>query len=99
MMTDLRSKNYEDRLRALHLTTLETRRIRGDLLGTFKIMKCLENVDYKRLFSLSGCVLRANSMKLFKPTCRSNLRKDIFSNKVMDRRNDFAQDLIDTYYR
>ena len=35
MITDLRDQTYEDRLRALHLTTLENRPIRGELKETF----------------------------------------------------------------
>ena len=34
--------------------TMETRRIRGDLIETFKITKGCADVDYSRLFSLSG---------------------------------------------
>ena len=41
-MMDLRDNTYEDRLRALHLMTLETRCIRGDLTETFKIMKDMQ---------------------------------------------------------
>ena len=66
MMMDLRDKTYEDRLRVLHLTTLDTRCIRGDLIETFKIMKGHVDVDYSRFFSLSGGVLRRLSMKQFK---------------------------------
>ena len=82
MMTDLKDKPYEDRLRAMHLTTLETRRIRGHLIEAFKIMNEYVDVDYSSFFSLSGGVLRAHSMKLFKPRCHTNQRKDIFFNMV-----------------
>ena len=40
--------------------------------------------DYSRLFSFSGAVLRGYSLKLFKPRRRTNLRKNIFSNRVVD---------------
>ena len=39
LIPDLKDKSYEDRLRCLNLTTLETRRIRGDLIEVFKISK------------------------------------------------------------
>ena len=92
LMTDLRDKKYEDRLRALHPTTLETRRIRRDLIEIFKIMKGLVEVDCSRFFSLSGDVLHVHSIKLFKSRCRSNLCNIIFSNKVVDLWNDLYKD-------
>ena len=41
MIEGFSKMSYEDRLRELGLTTLETRRIRGDLLEVFKIVKGL----------------------------------------------------------
>ena len=80
----------------LHLTTLETRCIRGDLTETFIIMKGLEDLDYSRFFSLSGGVLWENLMKLFKPRCHTNLHKNILSNRVVFLWNDLDQDIIDS---
>jgi ribonuclease P/MRP protein subunit RPP40 len=36
--------SYEERLKFLDMTTLETRRIRGDLIEVFKILKGIEDV-------------------------------------------------------
>jgi len=41
-----RSVCYEDRLRMLGLTTLETRRLRVDLIEVFKFFKGFDNVTY-----------------------------------------------------
>ena len=43
LIPDLKDKSYEDRLRCLNLSTLESRRIRGDLVEVFKIFKGLDN--------------------------------------------------------
>ena len=84
----------KDKLRVLHLTTLKTRCIRGDLIQAFKIMKGHVDVDYSGFFSLSGGVLRGYSMKLFRTRCHTNLHKNIFSNGVVDLWNDLNQDII-----
>ena len=45
MVTELRGMDYVLRLKKLGLTSLETRRKRGDLIQIFKIVKGLEEVD------------------------------------------------------
>ena len=44
--------SYDERLRRTGLTTLEERRIRGDLNETFKMVKGITKVDYTKLFSI-----------------------------------------------
>ena len=41
MVYDFNDLTYEQRLRRLNITTLETRRLRGDLIEVFKIVKVL----------------------------------------------------------
>ena len=55
MVHGLRRLSYEQRLRHLELTTLKERRIRGDLIETFKIMTGKESVDRSQFFQLSTC--------------------------------------------
>ena len=45
MVIELRTMEYEDRLKALGITTLELRRKRGDLIQTYKIINRVEEVD------------------------------------------------------
>jgi len=47
-----KSVGYYERLRYLGLTTLETRRLRGDLIEVFKMFKGFEDVDYTHFFTL-----------------------------------------------
>ena len=44
-----RKLSYNERLRRTWLTRLEERRIRGDLIETFKIVKGKSKVDYRLL--------------------------------------------------
>ena len=45
MIDGFADKDYSDRLKELGLTTLETRRKRGNLIEAFKILKGFEDVD------------------------------------------------------
>jgi len=55
---------YEERLKILGLTTLETQSLRGDLIKVFKILKGYENIDQEVFFDVSLSSLRGHSLKL-----------------------------------
>ena len=50
MIIGLRDHSYEDRLKECRLTTLETRRLRGDQIEVFKILNGYENIDRNTFF-------------------------------------------------
>ena len=52
MIQNLRNISYEMRLKECGLTTLETRRLRGDQIEVFKILNGYENID-RNIFSQS----------------------------------------------
>ena len=60
MVYGLNDLTYEQRLRRLDITTLETRRRRGDLIEAFKIIKGFDKVDYLKYFHLSRSGLRGH---------------------------------------
>ena len=45
MINGFAEKDYNDRLNELSLTSLETRRKRGNFIEAFKIIKCFEDVN------------------------------------------------------
>ena len=53
---------YEQRLRKLNITTLETLRLRGDLIEVFMIVKGFDNMDFRNFFHLSATGLRGYSL-------------------------------------
>jgi len=59
-----RNIDYQDRLRMLGRTTLETRRLRGDLIEVFKILTGFDNVNYgiQIFFTLSNTGLRGHEV-------------------------------------
>jgi len=50
MIPKLRNISYEMRLKECSLTTLETRRLRGDHIEVFKILNGYETIDRNRFF-------------------------------------------------
>ena len=57
MVEGLKGYSYEDRLRILGLTTLETRFLRAELIEVFKILRGFENLDPERFFRWLEMVL------------------------------------------
>ena len=52
IIPELRDLSYEERLKECGLTTLKTRRLRGDQIEVFKISNGYENSDRNMVFSL-----------------------------------------------
>ena len=50
LIPGLRYLRYEERLKECELTTLETRRLRGDQIEVFKILNGYENIDSNIFF-------------------------------------------------
>ena len=72
---------YKQRLKLLGVTTLQKRRIRGDMIEVFKILTDREGVARGDFFELSKTSydLRGHKMKLVKNRSRLDLRKHFFS--------------------
>ena len=54
MIDGFTDKDYNDRLKELGPTTVETRRKRGDLIEAFKIIKGFEDVNSELFFSIGN---------------------------------------------
>jgi ribonuclease P/MRP protein subunit RPP40 len=70
--------SYEERLQFLDMTTLKTRRVRGDLIEVFKIMRGMEDVNNEQFFTMEKGCTRGHKLKLFKPSCHLDCRKYAF---------------------
>ena len=84
LIEDIGTLSYSDRLESLKLTTLAERRIRGDLIETFKITSGL--VDYgDNLFNLSrsGSNIVSNMNLEVSNTKIRNLRKSFLPERVL----------------
>ena len=76
MIPELRDLSYKSRLLQCGLTTLMTRRLRGDQIEVFKIVNGYEDVDRNMFFKLKeGSRTRAHKAALVKEQCRLDMIK------------------------
>ena len=81
---------YEDRLVLCQLSTLEGRRLRGDLIQIFKLLKGLDQINYNNFFVLDvNTSRRGHTLKVAKPGARLDIRLHSFSHRVANYWNNF----------
>ena len=72
---ELKDLSYEERLKECVLTTLETRRLRGDQIAVLKILNGYETIHRSMFFSLKkDNRTRGHDVKLLKDQCRFDIR-------------------------
>ena len=76
LIPELRILSYEDRVQQCKLTTLETRRVRGDQIEVFKITHGIEGLDSGMFFKYrTDNGTRGHSWALAKERCKLDIRK------------------------
>ena len=95
MTTGHRKMTYYDRLKFLGLTRLDKRRIRSDLVETFKILNGYYNINKGLFFDLDGGC-RGHEKKLFKRRFRLDTRKFVSSNRVVDNWNSLSAQCVNS---
>jgi ribonuclease P/MRP protein subunit RPP40 len=60
LIKSLKDETYENRFKKLHLTSMETRRLRGDLIEVFKMFKGMDNLDVHKFFQLTNAPTRGH---------------------------------------
>jgi len=93
LVTDQGDARYEDKLNRVGMTTLESRRRRGDQIEAFKIindMSVLKKTDFFQFVQDRHDIdTRSHSDNLLVPEkCRLNLRKNFFSCRTVNDWND-----------
>jgi hypothetical protein len=87
---------YEERLERTGLITLEKRRVRGDLIQVFKMLKGFDKTNYQEFFELTNAGrTRGHTLKLNKKCCSGDLRKHFFTQRVINAWNRLPQEVVD----
>ena len=86
---------YEQRLKILNLQSLYARRLRGDLIETYKILNGFTGTSMNNYFTIiTDSRTRGHSMKLFKERSRLNISKFFYSNRVISCWNSLPDYII-----
>ena len=84
MLPGLEGRSYEERLRELGLFSLERRRLRGDLIEVYKMMKGIDRVNVQRLFPrVDGAVTRGHNYRIHGGRYRRDVRGRFFTQRVV----------------
>ena len=76
LIPGLKDLRYEERLKECGLTTLETRRLRGDRIEVFKILNGYENIDSDIFFEIEESKkTRGHNFTLVKKQSRLDVTK------------------------
>ena len=83
LVAGMQEFNYNDRLKMLGLQRLEERRMRSDLIETFKIVNRKYDIYAELFFQLDEGDGRGHDQKLFKKRFKLNVRKYAFSIELL----------------
>ena len=95
LIPSLRRLSYEDRLRELNMFSFERRCERGDMIEVYKIFNGLDDVNASKFFELDDDNrTRGHFLKIKKKQCRLDVRKNFFTNRVVDPWNKLPEHVI-----
>ena len=93
----LRNMTYDERLKKLGLLRLEDRRIRGDMIETYKIITGKEDVNSGLFFDMApvrGDPESTRNLKIYKKSFNTNKRKYTFSQRVVGKWNGLSNEEV-----
>jgi hypothetical protein len=94
LVQEIRNLSYEERLRHLGLPTLEYRRDRSDMIQVYRILTGIDDMDANTFFHIANSTTRGHSRKLYKRRCRTNMRKNSFAYRVVDKWNSLPEPVV-----
>ena len=96
LVPELRRYAYAERLHRLGLPTLKERRRRGDMIEVYKIATGKERIDKEQFLKFGDrhYELRGHTMKLGKERSRLEIRRNFFSQRVVNCWNSLPSEVV-----
>ena len=93
----MRGMCYEDRLKALSLPSLEYRRLRGDMIETYKITHAHYDpiTTYSLITLIPNSNTRSHRYKISKPRVNTNLFLQFFTNRIINKWNGLPAEVVE----
>ena len=91
--------SYENRLRKLKIPTLVYRRLRGDMIATYKITSGLYDEELGNIFQMYSDIvkregIRGHSKKIYKFKTKTRARRTFFTQRVVDIWNNLPSKVV-----
>jgi hypothetical protein len=99
VLPGMKEKPYEERLRILKLPTLRHRRLRGDMIETYKIVHGIYDKEVTPKITLkkdmrSGVGRHGHKLEIFQPRARLESSRNTFTNRVWKGWNSLTTHIV-----
>ena len=98
IVPELHHLPYEERLKCLKLYPLRERRLRGDMIFTYKLLNGLIDIDPSQLAPLHHCPTgtRSHNKQIKGKTPKTLMRKSYFTNRIVHPWNTLSRKTVDS---